>query len=210
MSKEQLSEKLPLYKFLDCLNATYLDFLEFQQQQKKISIKTYISNRFPEITYGILEKWSGFSLNLNFKCKLNKTSNKIVHLSAYISIHVNKSSSKVFFRGKLNILCTRLNTDTPDLNLKIWTKGRQKISNQILKSSWLHVPKLHWISTNERQKQFSKRKLEIYHGPLYAGNDWSQTWTLDGEPSNEITHLRKIRYFGLGCTLTDAKSKYSF
>ena len=41
MSKQQLSKKLSFYKFVGCLNATYLNFLEFQQQQQKAQKHTF-------------------------------------------------------------------------------------------------------------------------------------------------------------------------
>ena len=36
----------------------------------------------------------------------------------------------------------------------------------------------------------NQRRLELYHYPLYARNDWSRIWTLDGEPSSEFTHIK--------------------
>ena len=35
MSKQQLSKKPPFYTFLGYLDATYIDFLKFQQQQQQ-------------------------------------------------------------------------------------------------------------------------------------------------------------------------------
>ena len=54
-------------------NETYLDILEFQQQQqKRISTKTYFSKSILEIAHGTREKRRDYSLNLNFKRKFNR------------------------------------------------------------------------------------------------------------------------------------------
>ena len=51
-------------------NDTYLAILDFQQeQQKRISTKTYFSKRILEIVHGTLEKRRNCFLNLNFKRK---------------------------------------------------------------------------------------------------------------------------------------------